>query len=168
MEGDEVSDRVDLRVRLDALDAELAEAFGRNERVVGDDAHAEPGRPSRNLLPDSAEAENTERLARQLHAAVGLAFPAALLERGVSLRNVPRQGDEQADGVLGRRHDGGLRRIRYDDPASRGGGNVDVVDADPRTADDLELVGARDQLGCDLRRRAHDDRVVFADRLGQV
>jgi hypothetical protein len=40
--------------------------------------------------------------------------------------------------------------------------------ADPRAADHLEPLGAVDQAGVELRRRADDDRVVVAEPLGQV
>ena len=76
VQGDEVSDRVDAPRRLDALDAELAEAFRRHVRVVGDDPHPEPQRAPRDLLPDPAEAEHAERLARQLDAAVASCVPS--------------------------------------------------------------------------------------------
>ena len=96
------------------------------------------------------------------------ALPPALLERRVRLRDVPRERDEQADRVLRGRDDGRLGRVRDDDPAPRRRLDVDVVDADARAADHLQPVGARDQLGGQLRRRADDDRVVAADRLREV
>ena len=117
---------------LDALDAELAEALLRDERVVGDDAHPEPERAARDLLADAAEAEHAERLALELDPAPGRALPAALLQRRVRLRDVPRERDEQADGVLGGGDDRRLGRVGDDDPAARGGLDVDVVDADAR------------------------------------
>ena len=61
---------------LGALDAELAEALRRDERVVRDDAHPEPERPARDLLADAAEAEHAERLAGQLDAAVAPSAPS--------------------------------------------------------------------------------------------
>ena len=62
--------------RLDALDAELAEALRRDERVVRDDAHAEPERAARDLLADAAEAEHAERLAGELDAAPAPSAPS--------------------------------------------------------------------------------------------
>ena len=165
MEREEVGGRVDLGDGLDALGAELAEAVGRDERVERDDAHAEAERAARDLLADPAEAEHAERLAAELDAAVRAPLPAALLERGVRLRDVARERDEEADRVLGGGDDRRLRRVRDDDPASGRGLDVDVVDADARAADHLEALGALDQLGGELRRRANDDRVVAADDL---
>ena len=91
-----------------------------------------------DLLADAAEAEHAERLAGELDAAVGLALPAALLERGVRLRNVARERDEQPDRVLGRRDDRRLGRVRNDDAAPGRRLDVDVVDADARAADHLQ------------------------------
>ena len=150
------------------LDARLAEAVVADERVVADDAHAEPERAARDLLADPAEAEHGERLAGELDAAPARALPGALLQRGVRLRDVAREGDEEADRLLGRGDDGRVGRVRDDDPAPGRRVDVDVVDADPGAADHLQPVGALDQLGGQLRRRADDDRVVVADRLGEV
>ena len=96
----------------------------------------------------------------ELDAAPARALPAPLLERRVRLRDVARERDEQADGVLGGRDDVRLGRVRDDDPAPRRRVDVDVVDADARAADHLQLVGALDQVGGQLRRRADHDRVV--------
>ena len=150
------------------LDAELAEALGRDERVVGDDAHPEPERAACDLLADAAEAEDAERLVGHLEAGVLRAVPAALLERGVRLRDVAREREQQADRVLGRGDDGRLGRVRDDDPSTRGGIDVDVVHPHSRTADHAQSLGALDQVGGELGLRADDDRVVLADPLGEV
>src|SRR5581483_7585071 len=92
-------------------------------------------------------------------------LPASLLERGVGLRDVAGERDEEPDRVLGRGDDRGVRRVRDDDPASRRGLDVDVVDADPGAPDHLQPGGALDEVGGELGRRADDDRVVAADDL---
>ena len=168
MQREELRRGVDLTGRLDPLDAELAEPIGRDERVVREHAHAETARTPRDLLPDAAEAEHAERLPCELDAAVRLALPAALLERGMRLRDVARERDEQADRVLGGRHDGRLGRVRDDDAAPRRRVDVDVVDPDARAADHLQARRAVDQVCGELRRRADDDRVVAVDDLGEI
>ena len=150
MQREEVRDGVDVRGRLDALGAELAEAVGRHVGVVGGDAHAEPERASRHLLPDPAEAEHAERLAGELDPAVRAPLPAALLQRSVRLRDVAGERHEQADRVLGSRDDGGLRRVGDDDPAARRRLDVDVVYADAGASDHLQPLGAVDQVGGQL------------------
>ena len=131
VQREEVGDGVDVLGRLDAVGAELAEPLGRDERVVRDDAHAEPERAAGDLLPDPAEAEDAESLAGELDAAVRVALPAALLERGVRLRDVARERDEQADRVLGGGDDRRLGRVRDDDAAPGRRLDVDVVDPTP-------------------------------------
>ena len=140
VQREEVGRREHVSGRLDALDAELAEAVVGDERVVGDDAHAEADRAARDLLADAAEAEHAERLAVELDAAPGLALPAALLQRGVRLRDVARERDQQADRVLGGRDDRRLGRVRDDDPAPRRRLDVDVVDTHAGAADHLQAV----------------------------
>src|SRR5438067_8409161 len=100
MEREEVGGDIDLRDGFRALGAELAEPVGGDERVEGDDAHAEAERAACDLLADPPEAEHAERLAAELDAGVRAPFPAALFERRMRLGDVPRERDEQADGVL--------------------------------------------------------------------
>src|SRR5690349_7625653 len=97
MERDEVAGPEGVVERRATLDARLAEAVLADVRVVADDAHSQPERPSRYLLADAAEAEHRERLAGELDSAPARALPLALLERGVRLRDVAGKGDEQAD-----------------------------------------------------------------------
>ena len=163
MEREEIGDGVDLLRRLGSFGAELAEAVGRDVRIERDDAHAETERAPGDLLADPAEAEHAERLAAKLDAGVGAALPAPLLQRRVRLRDVARERDEQADGVLGGGDDGRLRCVRDNDPAPRRRLDIDVVDPDAGAADHLEAVCARDQVGSELRLRPDDDRVVAAD-----
>ena len=79
------------------------------------------------------------------------------------LRNVPREREQQRDGVLGSGDHRGLRRVRDDDPAPRGRVDVYVVDPHARPADHLQPLRLLDQLLRQLRRRADDDAVVPAD-----
>ena len=121
-----------------ALDPGLAETVGGDERVVRDDAHLQPERAAGDLLPDPPVAEDPERLLRELDPAPLRALPAPRHQRGVRLRDVPRQRHEQADRVLGGRDDVRLGGVRDDDAASGRRLDVDVVDTDARPADHLE------------------------------
>ena len=40
------------------------------------------------------------------------------------------------------------RRVHHDHAARRGGGNVDIVDADPGAADDFQSLGRLEQRLC--------------------
>src|SRR5437763_13584561 len=112
MERQELYGRVDVVGSFDAFDAELAEPFRGDERVVRNDAHPETGCAARDLLTDASEAEHTEGLVGELDPAVGLALPASLLQRRMGLRDVPCERDEQADSVLGGRDHCRLRCVR--------------------------------------------------------
>ena len=70
------------------------------------------------------------------------------------------QREHQRDGVLGRRDRVRLGGVGDDDALLRGGGDVDVVHADARAADDAEVVGLLDQLRVALRGGADQDAVV--------
>ena len=70
--------------------------------------------------------------------------------------------------MLGGGDDRRLRSVRDHDPPFRGGREVDVVHPHPRPADDLQAVGALDQVCRELGPASDDDGVVLADRRGQV
>ena len=138
MQGQEVGRSEHLLGGFDVVGAELAEALGDDERVVADDAHPEPQRAPRDLAPDPAEAEDAEGLVGQLDSAPARALPAPLLQRGVRLRDVAGERDEQADRVLRGGDDRRLRGIRDDDSPARGRCDVDVVHAHARATDHLQ------------------------------
>ena len=167
MQREEVGARDHVVERV-ALDAELAEALGGDERVVSDDAHLQAERAPRDLLADAAEAEDSERLLRQLDSAPLRALPAPVDQRRVRLRDVARERDEQADRVLGSGHDVRLGCVRDDDPLAGRGVDVDVVDPHPGAADHLQARALRDQLGGQLGGRPDHDRVVEVDDLAEV
>ena len=137
----------------------------RHERVVRDDLHLQTEGAARDLAADPAEAEDAERLVGELDAAPTRSLPAPFDQRCVGLRDVAGEREKQADGVFGGGDDVRLGRVRDDDPAARGGVDVDVVDPHPRATDHAETVTTRDQVGCEFRSRADDDRLVAADDL---
>jgi hypothetical protein len=81
----------------------------------------------------------------------------------VRLRDVPREREQQRERVLRRRDHVRLRRVGDHDPALGRGPDVDVVDPDARAADRAQPLGAPDQVGGQLRRRADQDAVELAD-----
>ena len=137
VQGQEVGAREDL-VERRALDPQLAEPLGGDERVVRDDLHLQTERAPRHLPADAAEAEHAEHLVRELDTAPLRALPAALDQRRVGLRDVARQREQQPDRVLGRRDDIRLGRVRDDDAAPGRRVDVDVVDSDAGAPDHLE------------------------------
>ena len=75
VEGDEVRVGDEVVERLGALDPELAEALGRDVRVVGAHAHLEPARAPGDLLADPAEADQPEGLVGELQAGEAASAP---------------------------------------------------------------------------------------------
>ena len=86
----------------------------------------------------------------------------------MGLRDVAKERQREGKGVLGGGDGVRFGGVGDDDAAARRGRDVDVVDAGAGAADHLEVGGALDQLGGHLGRRADQDRVVGADRLGQL
>ena len=83
----------------------------------------------------------------------------------VRLRDLPREGEEEAERVLGGRDDGRLRRVGdHDARASDAAARSTLSTPTPGPADHLQPLGALDQVGGELRPAADDDRVVVADR----
>ena len=158
VDGDHVGATEQL-VEREQLDAELGGAGGRDVRVVGDEGDVERREPLRHQLPDLAEPDDADRLARQLDAGEAAALPLPLAQARVGGRDVPGRGQQQGDRVLGGAHDVGRGRVD-DHHAARGGrGHVDVVEPDARAGDDLEPGGRRERLGVDLGGRADEQRI---------
>ena len=128
-------------VEPDEADAHLRGAAGGDERVVGDDVHAERRQPLGDQRADAAEADDAGGLLVELDAGVPAALPLPLLERRVGRRDVAGGGEQQADGELGGADDVGLRRVDDHDAGLGRRLDVDVVQADAGAGDDLEAAG---------------------------
>ena len=79
----------------------------------------------------------------------------------MGLRDVAGEGDHEGEGVFCGRDGIPSWGIHDDDAGGRGGGHIDVVDADAGAADGFELSGFGEDLGGDLGLGADDDAVVF-------
>ena len=84
------------------------------------------------------------------------------------LRDRPRDGHEQREGVFGGGNRVAVGRVHHDDAARRGGFHVHVVHADARAADDLERLGGFEHALVDLGFRAHDERGAIGDDLQEL
>ena len=109
-----------------------AERLGEPRRLAADPAR-----------PDHAEALALEALAE--HELEREAPRLAGAEHPVALGHAAEQRERERDRELGGRAREHVRRVRDDDAARAGGGEVDVVDADAVVGDDL-------QPGAGLRR----------------
>ncbi len=166
VEREELRSVVDLLRRLDALDAELAEPLARSRtgrrRRRACRGRARGVRPAGRCARSRARRASSRRArCRRTSCAPSVPASSAACACGMFRASATSSPIVCSDGGDDRR----LRRVRDDDPAPRRRVDVDVVDADARAADHLQVHGAFDQLGRELRRRAHDDRVVAADDL---
>ena len=165
--GDEVRQRKKIIDLLDDLDLKRLGLACGNVGIVGEDAHAEGDGTAGYLRADAAHAEDGDGLAVELHALEFFAVPLAGLHAGVCLRDIARNGEHQGEGVLGGGDcvaAGGV----HDNHAVLGGSlDVDIVDTDSGTADDLEVLGGLENLGSDLGLAADDQPVELWDDLDQ-
>ena len=166
MDRDEIGVLDDLIERRN-LDSERLRALFINIRIVGEHVHVESHRALGHARADAAHADDTERLAAQLDADVLLAVPLALVHRLIRDRDVARHREHHGHRVLRCRDCVAAWGVDDDDALGRRSRDIDVVDADTGAADDLELLGARDDLCRDLRGRAHDQRIEVRDDLEQ-
>ena len=125
------------RLEVHLLDAQVARALGREERVVGHHPHLQALGAVGDDRPDIAAADQTEDLAHELDAHEPVLFPFAGTGRAVGGRDLTGQGQHQGDRVLGRGDRVAERRVHHDDAALGRRLHVDIVDADPCPADDL-------------------------------
>ncbi len=140
-------------------DAILARDDRRDERVVGDQLHAEGGGAPGDFEADAAEADDAERLAAQLRALQGFLVPFAGVHGLVRARDAAAHGDHQAERQLGDGDGVGAGRVHHHDAVVGGGGGVDVVDAHAGAADDAELGRVLEQRGVGLDGGADDEGV---------
>ena len=122
----------------------------------------------RDLASDPSQAEHAQRLPRELDAGEALPVPDSRRERGVRLRHVAREREQERDRVLRSGVDRRLGGIRDHDAATGRRVDVDVVHPHAGAPDDLEPHAALDERGVERRRRAHDDRVEVADDRRQI
>ena len=142
VQRDEIGAAEDV-VELDLLDADLDRPLRRQERIEGDDLHLEAERPVGDDRADIAAADDAQRLVEELDAHEAVLLPLAGMGRGIGLGDLAGQRHHQRDRVLGRGDGVAEGRVHHDDAARRGGGNVDIVDADAGAADHLEIASPR-------------------------
>ena len=120
------------------LDAEFSSAFFGQERVVADDFHFEGQRPLGERQADSSQPDHGQCFSGKLRAGEFFAVPAAGFHRGSGLRNVPRQRRHQSKSQFRRAGRVSGRRVHHDDAFASGRIEIDIVDSDARSNDDLQ------------------------------
>src|ERR1700730_16615061 len=152
----------------DFLDSEIEGAFGREERIVGDDPHVQANRARGDDRPDSAAADDAEHLAGDLDTHKTVLFPFAGLGRRIGLGNLAGEREHQCDRMFGGGDRIAKRRIHHDNAFPGRGGNIDIIDADSRAADHFQPLRPLEKFGGDLRSRANGKAVETADDAGEL
>ena len=167
VDGEEVSFRQQ-RLKVAELDARLLRAFGGDQRVVGEHAHAQPlAGDACHLGSDLAETEDAERLLAQLDAHELRALPEAGMQGAVGGGKVAREREHHRDGVLGGRDRVAGGCVEHEHAVPRRRLDVDVVDADTGASDHAQSRRGGEHLGGDLGLAANHERVVVADALAE-
>ena len=156
------------RVEVGELDVEIVGDVRGDERIVGDDPHAEGAGAVGEGLADAAEADHAEGLVAQLGADEALLLPALLLHAGVGGGHRTRQRQHQREGVLGDADAVAAGGVGDDDAAGAGGLEIDVVDARSGARDDLQPISGVDDIFRDLGGAAHEQRVRVGDVVDEV
>ena len=123
--------------------------------IVGQHAHLEAVRLARDARADAAEADDAERLAGHFEAdELLLLVGSSAAQRGIGAAGVARQGEQQAERMLG--HGVGVGPGGVDDrhPAPRRRRAVDVVEAGAVLGDQPE-VRCRGELRAPHRKQPH-------------
>ena len=160
MQRDVIAVRVERR-QIHQCDAQILGDLRGDIRIVRLDAHLERARALHHFPADAAQPDDAQRLAAQLAAHELLLFPLAAGGGLGGLRNAPRHGQHQRQGVL--RHGNGIasRRVHHQDAGRRGGFQIHVVDAHARAADHPQLGRVVEHRLIHLHGAAHDQRIRF-------
>ncbi len=150
------------------LDAQIRRHLGRNEWIVGDDAHAEGAGAPGHFPSDAPEADQTERFAAQLRAEKSALFPPAVLHRPIRGRHRACKGQHQRPRVLGDADAVGAGRVDDEDAAGAGGGHVDVVDAGAGTRHDSKTSRGGEQSRVDFRGAADEQGIGIGQIGGEL
>ena len=167
MQGDEIGLGEQL-VQFHLGDAHFLGALGRKEGVIGQNVHAQPDGARADDGADIAGADDAERLAGDFDTHELRLFPLAGLRRGIGGRKLASDGEHQRDGVFGGRDRVAEGRVHDNDTTARGGGDIDIVDADAGAADDLEIGRRRNQFLGRLGGGADGETIVIADDFGEL
>ncbi len=149
---------------------QLVRAGLREERIVGDHVHVEGLGALGELGTNAAHAEDGEALGVELNPLISLAgsLEVTLQHRGMGGADIAGGAEHQSESVLGGRNGVAGRRIHHDHAVIGGGLAVDVVHADARAADCLEIVRGGQHLGGHLGFGADHQSMVVADDLQQL
>ena len=140
-EGQVKADDIGLAVDLllaHPLEPELGHEVGAGVQVVDEDPRrAEDSQPAQHPTPDATSADDADRHLGDAPAHQPLPLAAVHLE--VRHVRVAQERQDEPDGELGNGRSGCFRGVRHRDASLPGGEEVDIVEADADTGDELEV-----------------------------
>ena len=149
----------------------LFDGLGGATGVVVEDPHGETGGPACHGLADAAHAEDAERVVVHVLAdqQVDPPFrPLAGVHEALALTQPAGRGQQKREGEVGGGVGQDVRRVGDQDAGARGGGNVDVVEADGDVGDDLNAFERGDHRGGELVGQLAHHSLLAADTPGQL
>ncbi len=144
----------------------LGALFGQ-EGIVGQYLHVQAKGAVADDAADIAGADHAEGLVVKLDPHEARLFPLAGMGGDRGFGQLPRHGKHHRNRMFGGGDGVAEGRVHHDHAVARGGGNVNVINADPGAADDLEVRRECQQLVGHLGGRADGKAVILADDLGQ-
>ena len=162
---DEVGSGIDAAGIVDGLHRKLGRALRWDQRIAGQDLHAQGKRVLREQRSDMTEPDDAESPAPHLDARpCPLArFPSAGPKVGVCPRQVARARQHHGQRQFCRGDHIALRRVGHDDAASGRLRDVDVGDAQPGATHHLEVAAGPQDLRGHSMGRADDQTAATGD-----
>ena len=127
-----------------------------------------PMRAAGDDRADIARADQAERLAGNLDAHEVVLRPLAGLGLGIGLGDLAGEREDHRDGVFGSGDRVAERGVHHHHALRRGGGNIDIVDADAGAADDFQVRRGVEHLLGHLGRAADGEAIIIADAGDQL
>ncbi len=167
--GDEIAGSQQFRQRYQC-DIQVANLWigGIDVVIVSDQRHSKTGNALRDESADPSQADDADRLLKQLAAGKSCPVPAAVPRVLPGCRNPSDKTQHQAenqfsdgDGVL-------TRGVTDNDACFRSGSRINIVEPRTGSRDDLQLRRLLDQLARYLRLIANDHRLRCLQSGGQV
>ena len=147
-------------------------SFFREKRIITQNFHFKRNTTAGHGQANSSETNHGNRLTRELRSGETFPIPLACLHGCGSRANIAGHRQQQRHRLFGGRGRVTGRGIHHHDPFARGGGQVDVIDADPSPNDDLQSGLILEDLGSQLRGTPNDDPIdilkKFANLFGRM
>lgn len=155
-------------IQIGQFHAELLASFQRDIRIIADGLHVESLQTFSHIGTYAADADDAHGLVQKLDACEALSVPAAFHDGLVCLRNVARHGEHQSNCVLAGCNRIGFRRIDDSDAFLGSFGNIDAVDTDTGSADNLQVHSRINDLLGDACLASCNDGIIVSNDFAEL